>query len=289
MTGRGLDHVIHAVRDLDAAGAFYERLGFRVGARNRHPWGTHNRLVQFSNFFLEILTVGEPEKLPLPGDNTIPFATINRHFLEQVGEGLTGMVLEGFDPAGELAAFEAAGFGGVPLFHFSRKGKRPDGSDTEVGFDIAFASYPISPHAVFFTCKQTQPQNFWSAEMQRHPNGVTAVAACALVAENPTDHHVFLETLVGVRDLRSSSLGLAIDTPRGDVLALDPRAFADSYGVEAPHDAGLRVSALSFRVADLAATRALLERNGVPAREHRGKLVVSGPEARGAVIAFEAD
>jgi len=284
---RGLDHVIHAVRDLDAAGELYERLGFTVGTRNRHPWGTHNRIVQFPNFFLEILTVGEPEKLPQRGDNSIPFATINRHFLDHVGEGLTGMVLEGFDPAGELSAFEAAGFGGVPLFHFERKGKRADGSDTEVGFDIAFARYPSSPHAVFFTCKQTQPQNFWSGEMQRHANGTTAVSACALVAENPTDHHVFLETLVGVRDLRSSSLGLSIDTPRGDVLALDPRAFADTYGAEAPRDAGLRVGALCFKIPNLAATRSVIERSGIVPREHRGKLVVSGPDAHGAVIAFE--
>ena len=34
---RGLDHLVHVVRDLDAAGAFYQRLGFTVGARNRHP------------------------------------------------------------------------------------------------------------------------------------------------------------------------------------------------------------------------------------------------------------
>jgi hypothetical protein len=284
---RGLDHVIHAVRDLDVAGAFYERLGFRVGARNRHPWGTHNRIVQFPNFFLEILTVGEPEKLPPAGDNSIPFASINRHFLDRVGEGLTGMVLEGLDPSDELESFEKAGFGGAPLFHFDRKGKRADGSETEVGFDIAFARYPSSPHAVFFTCKQTHPQNFWSAEMQRHANGTVAVSGCALVAENPTDHHVFLETLVGVRDLRSSSLGLSIETPRGDVLALDPQAFADTYGVEAPRDAGLRVAALDFKVADLAATRSVIERNDIVPREHRGKLVVSGPAVHGAVIAFE--
>ncbi len=284
---RGLDHVIHAVRDLDAAGDFYSKLGFKVGARNRHPWGTHNRIVQFPNFFLEVLTIGEPEKLPPADDNSIPFVRINRHFLEHVGEGLTGMVLEGFDPAAELKALETGGFGGVPLFHFDRKGKRPDGSETEVGFDIVFAHYPASPHAVFFICKQTHPQNFWSSEMQQHPNGATAVAACALVAENPTDHHVFLETLVGVRDLRSSSLGLSIDTPRGDVQALDPRGFADTYGVETPRDGGLRVGAVEFKVADLDATRAFLERSGAPVREHRGKLVVSAPEARGAVIAFE--
>lgn len=44
---RGLDHIVHAVRDLDAAAALYKSLGFTVGARNRHPWGTHNYIVQF--------------------------------------------------------------------------------------------------------------------------------------------------------------------------------------------------------------------------------------------------
>jgi catechol 2,3-dioxygenase-like lactoylglutathione lyase family enzyme len=32
----GLDHIVHAVRDLDAAAEFYCRAGFTVGARNRH-------------------------------------------------------------------------------------------------------------------------------------------------------------------------------------------------------------------------------------------------------------
>ena len=43
---QGIDHIVHAVRDLDAAGDFYRRLGFTVGARNIHPWGTHNRIVR---------------------------------------------------------------------------------------------------------------------------------------------------------------------------------------------------------------------------------------------------
>ena len=38
----GLDHIVHAVRDIDAAAEFYVRAGFTVGGRNRHPWGTHN-------------------------------------------------------------------------------------------------------------------------------------------------------------------------------------------------------------------------------------------------------
>jgi hypothetical protein len=285
---RGLDHAIHAVRDLDAAGEFYGRLGFTLGARNRHPWGTHNRLVQFPGFFLEILTVAEPEKLPPSGDMTNPIATLNRDFLANVGEGLTGLVAEGHEPAAEHKAFVAAGFGGIPLFHFSRKGKRADGSDTEVGFDIAFARYPASAHAAFFTCKQTHPQNFWSPEMQRHANGAHAISAAVLVAENPTDHHIFLQTFAGVRDVQATSRGITIPTSRGTILALDRRSFRDTFGVDGPIDEGLRLGALVFAVRDTDAACTLIERNGVEVRRQRDKLVVSGDMAHGAVLAFEA-
>ena len=46
-----------------ASSALYRRLGFTVGARNRHPWGTHNQIIQLPGFFVELLTVAEPDKL----------------------------------------------------------------------------------------------------------------------------------------------------------------------------------------------------------------------------------
>src|SRR5262249_34306877 len=60
---RGLAHVVHAVRDLGAAAELYRRLGFTVGARNQHAWGTRNHLVQLPGFFIELLPVAEPQKL----------------------------------------------------------------------------------------------------------------------------------------------------------------------------------------------------------------------------------
>jgi catechol 2,3-dioxygenase-like lactoylglutathione lyase family enzyme len=277
---RGLDHVVHAVRDLEAAGEFYRRLGFQVGARNRHPWGTENRLVQLPGFFLEILTVTDPGKI---GGAT--FGAHNEKFLNEAGEGLSALVVEGLDPRAEKAAFEAAGFAGEPM-EFSRKGKRPDGAETEVGFKIVFAGYPAAPHALFFACLQTHPENFWSAELQRHENGARTIAAVVLVAENPADHHIFLEALSGVRAPRSSSLGLTFETPRGAIQVHDARGFHDAFGCEAPKDAGLRLAALVFTVDDLAKARGLLNRNGIAARDHAGRLVVEPAAARGAVLAF---
>jgi len=58
---RGLDHIVHAVRDLDAAVDLYRHFGFTVGARNIHPkaWGTENHIVQFPGTFIELLAVAD--------------------------------------------------------------------------------------------------------------------------------------------------------------------------------------------------------------------------------------
>jgi catechol 2,3-dioxygenase-like lactoylglutathione lyase family enzyme len=58
---RRIDHLVLAVHDLDAAADFYRILGLQVGARNRHPWGTENHVVQFQSSFLELITVADPD------------------------------------------------------------------------------------------------------------------------------------------------------------------------------------------------------------------------------------
>jgi catechol 2,3-dioxygenase-like lactoylglutathione lyase family enzyme len=44
----GLDHVVHAVRDLGRAADLYARLGFQVGARNRIRGPGGRRTILFS-------------------------------------------------------------------------------------------------------------------------------------------------------------------------------------------------------------------------------------------------
>src|SRR5665213_2654021 len=124
---RGLDHLVHAVRDLDAAAEFYRRAGFIVGARNRHPWGTHNRIVQFPGCFIELIAVGEPELIVPPAAESFSFGGFTRDFLAR-GEGLSMLVLEGKDAAADVAAFHKAGIGRFGQFDFEREARRPDGS-----------------------------------------------------------------------------------------------------------------------------------------------------------------
>src|SRR5262249_60751271 len=55
----GLDHVVHAVRDLEAPAELYRRLGFRLRARNQHSWGPHKHPGPLPSFFVAPLTLSD--------------------------------------------------------------------------------------------------------------------------------------------------------------------------------------------------------------------------------------
>lgn len=284
---RGLDHVVHAVRDLEAAGELYDMLGFTVGSRNRHPWGTDNRLVQTPGFFVELLEIAQPDAIPPHEEGHFSFGAFNRDFLSEVGPGLSMLVLEGSDPAAEKGEFDAAGFGGFEIFDFSRQGKRPDGSDVEVAFTLAFACEEASPHAGFFTSRQRRPENFWSPDLQRHMNGTTGIAGVVVTAQEPAAHVEFPSVLTGVPFRRAVEGWHIAKTPRGDVDVMSPALFTDRFAVPAPAEQGLRIAALRFAVADIDKLRRRLSSSRMAAEEIEGLVVVGPKSALGATMAFE--
>ena len=285
---RGLDHIVHAVHDLDAAADLYRRLGFTVGARNRHAWGTHNHIVQLPGFFVELLTVAEPEKLGTDGFSAL-FGTFNRLFLKQQ-EGLSLLILESANAVADVADFRAAKIGVSDAMRFEREAKRPDGSTVKVGFSLAFARDPQAPQIGFAACQQHFPENFWNPAFQQHANTVSGVAGVVLVAENPSDHHIFLSAMSGVRDLHATSSGVTASTPRGDIKAMDPAAFRSHFGTAPPDvSAGARLAALRFRVRDRAALTAALAAGGITSASHMGSTVIAPEHAMGASLVFEPE
>src|SRR5436309_5617617 len=223
----GLDHVIHAVRDLEAAAELYRRLGFTVGARNRHAWGTHNHLVQLPGFFIELLTVAEPEKLGTDGFSAL-FGTFNRIFLKDQ-EGLSFLILESEDAATDAARFRSAGVSASDAMRFEREGKRPDGSAVKVGFSLAFARDAKAPAIGFAVCQHHFPENFWNPAFQHHANTVSGIAGTVLVSQSPRDHEAFLSAFSGVRADSASASGINASTTRGEIRVMDPDAFRSRF------------------------------------------------------------
>jgi hypothetical protein len=285
---RGLDHIVHAVRDLDAAAEFYRHAGFTVGARNRHAWGTHNHIVQFPGVFIELIAIGEPELVGAGAPGTFSFGAFTRDFLARE-EGLAMLVLEGKGAADDVEAFRAADIGNFKPFNFEREARRPDGSPVKVAFSLVFAADAKAPDVGYFTCQQHHPENFWNPAFQKHSNSALGIAGVILVSENPQDHHHFVAAFSGVSDVSSTASGISAMTPRGEIQVMNPKAYKAYAGTPPPDLArGAHLAAIRFGVRDKTEAMSVLKNAGIPAVERNGNVVVPPDAAFGATLIFEA-
>jgi hypothetical protein len=284
----GLDHIVHAVRDLDAAADFYVRAGFTVGGRNRHPWGTHNRIVQLKNCYTEILEVAEPEKIVPHGARSFSFGAFSRDFLAR-REGFSMLLLNSRDAKADARAFDASGIGPFDVFDFAREGKRPDGNSVRLAFSLAFAAEPNSPDVRFAACQHHFPENFWNPAFQTHTNGAQHIAGVVMLADDPASHRDFLKAYIGQGEVTSSAAGITAHTENGDIEIMAPSVARDLLGfpVKASGE-GITLNAMRFAVADMARTEALHRQNGLAVRRHGGRLIVPPDVAFGATLIFEA-
>lgn len=287
---RGIDHLVVAVKDLEAARVVWQRLGFTMTPRAVHPWGTCNTLAQLDHCFIEVLAVADPALIKATTKRSFSFGAFNRDFLKK-REGGSMLVLESADADADIADFAAHGLDTFLRFDFERQAKQPDGEIARVAFSLAFTRAPGTKASGFFTCQQHEPQNFWHAAYQRHANTATTVQSVAFVARNPADYHEFLKDFSGVDTLRASSAGVFAATPRGEIAILTPTAFASFYGEAALAGASgdLDMRGVTFGVAEFGDAAASLVAGGLPVIDHRDALIVPASAALGLTVAFRAN
>lgn len=281
-----IDHLVVAVRDLDGAARLYERLGFQVGGRNRHPWGTENRLVQLQSSFIELIAVGEGAEIPPHGPRAFSLGVFVRDYLAR-REGLAMLVLSTGDAKADAASFAQTGIGDFEPFSFERRGRRPDGGETRVAFTLAFASDPNAPDAGFFVCQHHHPENFWNAAFQSHPNGAEAISAVVLAAEQPQAHQGFLEHFAGAGAARAAGQDLAVALVGGRLDVVTADDAAELYGSVEVDAQRTEFVAFGLRVRDIAHIARHLDGEGLPYQQIGSRLVVPASAARGVAIAFE--
>lgn len=285
---RPLDHVVFAVRDLDAAGAFYERLGFIVGARNRHPWGTENRIIQFNSAFIELITVGEGADIPPHAPGVFSFGAFIRDYLERVGEGFAMIAMRSANAEADRGLFEAGGIGGFAPFNFERIARKPDGTEARVAFSLAFASNPKVRDAGFFTCQHHEPQNFWNPAFQKHPNGSIGIMSAIMASRRPKAIEPFMRIFCAVPMVRPIDEGFGVALPNGNLDVLTPEIFNGAFGVngnlggltDSPRFVGITIHAAPAVIASG------LKAEGIPFEIKGLRVVVPAREAFGVAIAF---
>lgn len=284
------DHLVLPAHDLNLQAAHYRRLGFHVGVRNAHPWGTENHIIQLDGAFLELIGIAAGAHLPgpHPAPNEFSFGGFVGQYLAH-REGLAMLALQTDDARVEALRYAAAGIGAFSPFHFSRGSTRPDGLNKEVSFTLAFAESSLIPDAGFFACQSHQTRYLWSSSSQVHPNTAQVVSGIVMLADNPSDHAEFLAHFLEQREMLATSMGLEIDTGGGVVEVLTSTAARFRYGSAFASDGETKPHLVAYRiaVAHIAATEECLFRGGVEYVARGKRLVVPALANFGAALIFE--
>jgi hypothetical protein len=249
VSGRAIDHVVLAVRELDRAAEVYESLGFTLTPRAAHDdrMGTSNRVAQFRGHnFIELLEVDRPGRLPRHDFSKSPpffsFGDHNRQALQE-REGLSMLVFAGDDARADIRYFTAAGLPTFAPFDFERPAVLPDGSVATVAFSLAFVQSPEMPKVAFFICENRAQELFWKPQYQKHANGAHHLAAVYLASRNPEHDAKFVGEMFGSK-IQAISGGFRVPCgPAQEMRVLAPEAVAkyDPFFI----DAALETSVLA--------------------------------------------
>lgn len=286
---RALDHVVLPVGALDEARARLANLGFTVAADARHPFGTENACVFFSDdTYLEPLAVASREECEAAARAGNVFVARDQAFRFRRDEGASAIVVKSLDATADHERFGAAGFSAGDMLYFERPMKLPDGTETTAGFRLAFAGDLRAPDFFLFACQRVNALPASRGSLERHDNGVLGISAVVLGEENPSDFQYLLETVFGQREIEAHSFGISLQSANVRIEALTSAGLNGYYGIaSSPRGRGLEAVAVAFRVGDIGVTERLLADRGIAFARHGARLVVPPAAGQGVSFVFE--
>lgn len=286
---RGLDHLVLPVRSLDVARERYGKLGFTIAPDGLHPFGTENCCVYFEDgTMLEPLAIAHRETCEAAALTGNTFVRNDQAFRFRRGEeGFSHLVGRSTDADADDAAFNALGISAGPQVKFTRAFSEVDGAG-EVSVNLAFATDPRAPDALFFVCESVARNAPDRSVFRRHENGSRGIADVIITEPNPSDFQYFLQTFFRLREVEANSFGISLRLGDSAVTVLTPDGLLAHYGLEAEREErGMRFYGFVVNVASLKATRDLLKSNGVVFGERLNRIVVPPAAGQGCMIAFQ--
>jgi catechol 2,3-dioxygenase-like lactoylglutathione lyase family enzyme len=173
----GLDHVVVAVRDLDAAAAAWRALGFTVSPRGTHSahMGSGNYTMMLGEDYMELLGV------LVPTDHNAGL----RAFLAG-REGLDRAAFTTDDAVAGTEELRAKGLAAVGPIAFGRPVTLPGGGEAEARFQVFQWPKEERPAGLgIFACQHLTRENVWIPELQRHANGASRIIRIEILARDP--------------------------------------------------------------------------------------------------------
>jgi catechol 2,3-dioxygenase-like lactoylglutathione lyase family enzyme len=271
----GLDHVVVAVRNLDAAEAAWKRLGFTVSPRGTHSayLGSANHTIVFGDDYIELLGIIKETEHNQP---TVTFL--------KGREGIERTAFATDNAAAGVAELKARGLEGAGPLSFGRPVDLPRGGRSEAKFNIFTWPLNQAPAGLrIFACQHLTRDKVWIPELQKHANGAQRLVRVEIVARAPKDAAAQLSRMIDQPvelagdGFRVASGGRSAVFEFYDTTAL-ARRYPDTVRNGAVKDGAV---AIAIATDDLAKARTL-----PGAAAHGGAVSLPAASATGVIISF---
>jgi hypothetical protein len=265
----GVDHlVIDVGEQIDQAEATYRSLGFNLSERGRHTIGSVNHLAVFPGYYLELLGTGESGSSGRADTAGFP-------------QGLNGLVFRASDTDALYTGLLARDVPAQPPVTFSRP-VNVAGGKADATFDVVrLAPKTLSFGRVYF-CHHRTPELVWTADGQKHPNGVIGVSRIRVATEDPERSTALLRRILGAGSVVSEKSGAA-SIRSGDITLdfVSPQdSDADLVGLWAKASGRQDYMAiLTLVTSSLDQTAQVLRKARVPGVIFRSQLILVPPQA----------
>lgn len=256
------DHVVIAVRDLDAAMQSYRRLGFDVRPGGRHVGlGTENALIRFGLEYLELLSISDQSEARERGVFPQEILTL----LNTREAIVLGYALASTSLSQDAERFRAMGLVREPPFAMQRV--RPDGHQLTWHLFAPGGTPWRRPWPFLIEWSEPDTQRLLWEEPGAHVNGVTAWKQVALAVQNEEQTLAVYQHCLGLelhhRDhvarLGAHSVTFNIEGATIDLLAPDGAGPVQ----ETLAELGEGICEISLAIQDVDHTRTFFAQRGI--------------------------
>jgi hypothetical protein len=274
----GIDHILLAVRDLEASRMGWTRLGFTLSPRGKHLGrGTGNYCIMFPRDYVELFGV-------VSGERVSPEYTA---FLA-AREGPMKLAWATGDSEASVAALGALGLHPDAPRDLGRQLELPEGTVVP-RFSIVALAPGDTPGLSSFLCQQLTPELTRRPEWLVHANGATGLVGVTVVVDDTAPLQEPYERLFGPANVHTTDAILTVRVGPHRLLFAGAEDFAAMYPeIELAEGwAPPFIAVLTLSVVDPEATIDYLTSWQIdyqPVAD--GRVLVPQEEANGAVLEF---
>jgi catechol 2,3-dioxygenase-like lactoylglutathione lyase family enzyme len=275
----GIDHTLVGVRDLEAARAAWEKLGFRLTPRGRHiGWGTGNYCIMLERGYIELLGILDPTQFT---------NNLDKFLAER--EGLLGLAFRSLDNDATAKWLAAQGLTPDGPKDLKRALELEEG-EALPAFRLVFLPPSETPGLRAFFCQHLTPDLIRRGAWIVHAIRAVSLKSVVTVVERPGDLAPAYARLFGADAVSADGDSLRVDCGEGELLFVTYDGLQRLYPeIAVTRRAEPWTAAMQIGVLILADAADYLDYKGVKFVNTSRGMAVLPDQVNGTIVEFVAD